>query len=615
MDYRDGVDLLTITENRSRTQQERKGKMRKKICVLLLSVLAITATPHTSWGYWDPNLAVDELVTAYYDAVDSGYGDQILNSYDASAACSAIWEIYVHNYNTDETGEEQIVPVYNDYSGDEAVRAAADICVNKLGFTPLRDNHYRLCPYNTSCVGDYMDAALGCMFVLVGDNSDLWYNDDRWGSLDWYMFGRDLMPLNEAADTLRNLFCTANDGGGGTFWDTIYIPDALDMAYLEDVYNDARSDNLGELIRDSYDSLPQCAAIYETYNALSQLGYFWHDYIQVPDWLGGGTMLPFRDMYWDYAVYFCTDVMGFDARRADNPCPDNTLCSGTWEDAFVGCMALTLGMADGDISEITELVENSLEVGYWYEDPRAYFCRGGGDGDSEFWYSLINGPGGGSGSTCTSAARLNCERAAVILQILALSIAYTVEQDPSAESFLWDELFVRTDTDFIVHEILSRNLFGMNLGTFRELFGTAETAFYSIATDVVSEYFDCFTQHAHDLQSLYQTMMDRGWEEVAYYIDDILNECAAGGTSCPYSCNPVACQNSYGRPGVWGIYQCSQCPDTGYDSAYFSPNEPRTFVNQCFYDGVNGQGSNSTGTYEFGRGACGYRLDLEQIYM
>ena len=548
--------------------------MRKKICVLLLSVLAIIATPHTSWGYWDPNLAVDELVTAYYDAVDSGYGDQILNSYNASAACSAIWEIYVHNYNTDETGEEQIVPVYNDYSGDEAVRAAADICINKLGFTPLRDNRYRLCPYNTSCVGDYMDAALGCMFVLVGDNSDLWYNDDRWGSLDWYMFGLDLMPPNEAADTLRNLFCTANDGGGGTFWDTIYIPDALDMAYLEDVYNDARSDDLGVLIRDSYDSLPQCAAIYETYNALSQLGYFWHDYIQVPDWLGGGTMRPFRDMYWDYAVYFCTDVMGFDARRADNPCPDNTLCSGTWE-----------------------------------------FCRGGGDGDSEFWYSLINGPGGGSGSTCTSAARLNCERAAVILQILALSIAYTVEQDPSAESFLWDELFVRTDTDFIVHEILSRNLFGMNLGTFRELFGTAETAFYSIATDVVSEYFDCFTQHAHDLQSLYQTMMDRGWEEVAYYIDDILNECAAGGTSCPYSCNPVACQNSYGRPGVWGIYQCSQCPDTGYDSAYFSPNEPRTFVNQCFYDGVNGQGSNSTGTYEFGRGACGYRLDLEQIYM
>ena len=630
MDYRDGVDLLTITENRSRTQQERKGKMRKKICVLLLSVLAIIATPHASWGLsvWRDQLTIETLVDAFDDALRTGFAQQIVSSYTPFAGCSAIWEIYRKMRGQDRPLFEGVGSGGNLGSNwvDEALgvsltdmtpEVAADFCLYNMNFNTWRVNPYQLCPYNSTCTGDYLDAALGCMFAMMGYqicyNPDVYgpYVDEpgRWcqimGALDNAI--RNQMDIDTARDTMSELFCTSNNNLviNGSFWDFVDPgPDVdwWDYGFLENTWREKLNDNFVHDVSTSDQPLAACAGMYETWRTLVDYGPDWWGWFDITEDYGivADKYPDFDGMDTVSAIAFCTDVMGFDWRRTDNPCGEygEFGCVGTWEDAMAGCVALLTGYSDSGMSELTDLVSASVAEGNLWaaQDLSALFCANSPD----FWDQVITDT-----MWCYDEHRADCQVVDVVMQSIA-HLWFDGGTDSISDLFYeyWDAGWDTGEKENLAAEIAVRILERDSI--------IGDSSYYdeisdSTLSEIILQYGDCWRDNflLNGGPEFLMVFSKTNPADVQEYINNVMNICAQdfGATFCYTRCFPQWCED----PGQWGSYMCQDCPELEGNVEWYSNH--KVFVGGCGGTWASGVFSDRTGTYERPERRCDWIVD------
>ncbi len=565
-------------------------------------------------------LIPQELIDQYVGMRDSGpdYGDQIINAVGPFAACSAIYEVgataisrasggnWVEYFFADEYGIQDLDSM--------SLEAAADFCVNTMGFNELRATESMLCPNNYTCSGDYMDAALGCMYFLMGvvDTNEEHQQDPNWRDLarayDNYI---DLGDYGGLQNYGRDAgFCI-----GGTFWDFASI--GADYSTLIDLFNNAIASNVADEIQTSYEALPQCAAIVELVSMFPAPE--WWTYYRMPD----GSEVPAWDSMDEMsAAQLCYNVFGFNQTRDDNPCPDNTMCDGTSEDAFIGCMFLM--EAYDYMPDLAEAVSEMLgNNNVDYGQLQSMVCTGQNENFySRFWDSYI--PVVDDEADCSVSDRRMCQ---------AIDAAYRaiIDYAISVDDF---GLLTGLNEQELTHVLSGLLCAGPNNQTVGHIFSSGSSCTSTVAA-VVDEYFDCWYEN-WDPERLKEVFVESGGilddygnvtnpgsvdidtsGAISDMVDDALSSCPIVSSSplCPEWCwaNPVGCD---GQAGEWGYWYCGTCPEN--KDEFLDEDHPREmrWVGQCrlHANAITSEQDDETGTFVQNEASCPWIIETALIF-
>ena len=592
--------------------------MKKILGIVFLGFVMLAGT---SAHALDPQ----ELIDQYVGMRDSGtdYGEQIINAVGPFAACSAIYEVGATAISrTSEWSGNWVEYFFGDEYGIQdlnsmSLEAAADFCVNTMGFNELRATESMLCPNNYTCSGDYMDAALGCMYFLMGvvDTNDGYQQDPNWRDLAQAYNGY----INDGDyGMLQNYGRDAGFCIGGTFWE--FAPIGADYSTLINLFENAIASNVANEIKTSYEALPQCAAIVELVSMFPTSD--WWVYYRMPD----GSEVP----AWDSidrlaAAQLCYNVFGFNQTRDDNPCPDNTMCDGTSEDAFIGCMFLMTAYTEGadGMSELADAVSEILgNEPIDYGPLQSMVCSGEVEGYSSFWDSYI--PVVDDNADCAASDRRMCQAIDVAYRAI---IDYAISENDFG-------LLTKLNEQELTHVLSGLLCAGPNSQTVGHIFSSGSSCTSTVAA-VVDEYFDCWYENwdperlkavfeeSGGILDDYGNVMNPGSVDIdasgaiSNMVDDALSSCPIVSSSplCPEWCwsNPVGCD---GQAGEWGWWYCGTCPEN--TDAFLHEDHPSEmrWVGQCrlHANAITSERDDETGTFVQDEASCPWIIETALIF-